>query len=30
MEAMLTAVEDRFTKIFYGVEEIFPAIDPDS
>jgi ketosteroid isomerase-like protein len=29
MEAMLTAVEDRFTEIYYGVEEIFPTLDPD-
>jgi ketosteroid isomerase-like protein len=29
MAAMLTAVEDRFTEIFYGVEEIFPTLDPD-
>lgn len=29
MRAMLTAVEDRFTEIFYGVEEIYPTLDPD-
>jgi ketosteroid isomerase-like protein len=29
MRAMLAAVEDRFSEIFYGVEEIYPTLDPD-
>ena len=29
LAAMLAAVEARFTSVFYGVVDVFPAVDPD-